>query len=728
VATWGGITGTLSDQTDLQTALNAKQNTLTAGDAITITGDTISADIVPADFFTAGDNVIGTGSTLTLNKTIEAPIQSVEIDGDTTQQTYSGKNLIDYLGVTYSERGASYTVDGNVIAFSKYEEGTYKYCVLLLSLDDSQKLYGKTVTLSYDKASSINGVSCGIRVFWCNPNSLAVSNALNNGFTQTSGHIVDTFSIQSTPPDASQPQIALCIYPDITNAPVASSSTMSISNLQLEIGSSATTYEPYVGGIPSPNPSYPQNVNVVTGEQTVQVSGKNLCYDIQRRTNNSIQFFFPKALSSSTITISTALNVATATNTISLWVDSNNIGNVGTFSGNAGETISRTFTFTGSQMSAIQSGSEVFLQLYKSNAGFTLPTWAQIELGSTATAYEPYQSQSYTVNLGSIELCKLGNYQDYIYKSGSDWYVHKETNKILLDGSTETWYGSVFNNKVRAQLNVRDIKIISSNSDFVGVSDHFYKDISVFGAGINDGMFCQFHDTNQVYWCAPSSCTTLPEFRNWLSNNNTLFYYVLATPTDTKITDSTLVGQLNALAAGTSYLDVTNFAVAATGTNLPAILDVSVFRKSLAGMLAADQDVNDATLTIQKNGATVATFTANSSTATTANITVPTKVSDLTNDAGYTTNTGTITAVQANGTSVATSGTANIPAATTSAYGVTQLSSSTSSTSTSLAATPSAVKSAYDLASGKATITMTTTDPGEGSPLAANSFIAVYEA
>ena len=62
---------------------------------------------------------------------------------------------------------------------------------------------------------------------------------------------------------------------------------------------------------------------------------------------------------------------------------------------------------------------------------------------------------------------------------------------------------------------------------------------------------------------------------------------------------------------------------------------------------------------------------------------------------------GTITGVSANGTSVATSGVANIPAATTSKYGVTQLSSSTSSTSTSLAATPSAVKSAYDLANGK---------------------------
>ena len=68
---------------------------------------------------------------------------------------------------------------------------------------------------------------------------------------------------------------------------------------------------------------------------------------------------------------------------------------------------------------------------------------------------------------------------------------------------------------------------------------------------------------------------------------------------------------------------------------------------------------------------------------------------------GFTKNAGTITGVSANGTSVATSGVANIPAATTSKYGVTKLSSATNSTSTSLAATPSAVKAAYDLANGK---------------------------
>lgn len=45
--------------------------------------------------------------------------------------------------------------------------------------------------------------------------------------------------------------------------------------------------------------------------------------------------------------------------------------------------------------------------------------------------------------------------------------------------------------------------------------------------------------------------------------------------------------------------------------------------------------VNNATLTIQKNGTNVATFTANASTGATANITVPTATSDLTNDSGF---------------------------------------------------------------------------------------------
>ena len=59
--------------------------------------------------------------------------------------------------------------------------------------------------------------------------------------------------------------------------------------------------------------------------------------------------------------------------------------------------------------------------------------------------------------------------------------------------------------------------------------------------------------------------------------------------------------------------------------------------------------VNNGTLTIQKNGTKVATFGANQSTNATANITVPVKVSELTNDSGFTTNKGTVTQVKING-------------------------------------------------------------------------------
>lgn len=78
---------------------------------------------------------------------------------------------------------------------------------------------------------------------------------------------------------------------------------------------------------------------------------------------------------------------------------------------------------------------------------------------------------------------------------------------------------------------------------------------------------------------------------------------------------------------------------------------------------------------------------------------------------------GTITGVSANGTPVATSGVANIPAASTSKYGVTKLSSATNSTSTTLAATPSAVKAAYDLANTyKGTVTKVKINGSEKSP------------
>lgn len=84
---------------------------------------------------------------------------------------------------------------------------------------------------------------------------------------------------------------------------------------------------------------------------------------------------------------------------------------------------------------------------------------------------------------------------------------------------------------------------------------------------------------------------------------------------------------------------------------------------------------------------------------------------------GFTKNTGTITDVTVNGSSVATSGVANIPTASITAYGVTKLTSSTNSTSTTLAATASAVKAAYDLANSFVPMTLNTSTSSFGTSI-----------
>ena len=66
---------------------------------------------------------------------------------------------------------------------------------------------------------------------------------------------------------------------------------------------------------------------------------------------------------------------------------------------------------------------------------------------------------------------------------------------------------------------------------------------------------------------------------------------------------------------------------------------------------ASQPTVNNGTLTIQKNGTNVQTFTANQSSNVTANISVPTKTSELTNDSGYVKSSG-VTSVTTSGTGI----------------------------------------------------------------------------
>lgn len=65
---------------------------------------------------------------------------------------------------------------------------------------------------------------------------------------------------------------------------------IAVTNLQIEKGSVATAYEPYVGGIASPNPAYPQEI-VSSGNSQVNVTlrGKNL-FDISKIKPTNVSY------------------------------------------------------------------------------------------------------------------------------------------------------------------------------------------------------------------------------------------------------------------------------------------------------------------------------------------------------------------------------------------------------------------------------------------------------
>lgn len=101
----------------------------------------------------------------------------------------------------------------------------------------------------------------------------------------------------------------------------------------------------------------------------------------------------------------------------------------------------------------------------------------------------------------------------------------------------------------------------------------------------------------------------------------------LSTTSENPVQNKVITSALN------NKVNSSDLAEVATSGSFTDLINVPVF-----------PTVNNATLTIQKNGTTVNTFTANSSTNKTANITVPTKTSDITNDSGFITGIPTASA------------------------------------------------------------------------------------
>ena len=423
------------------------------------------------------------------------------------------------------------------------------------------------------------------------------------------------------------------------------------AKIQLEQGETASNWESYVGGTASPNPDYPQQIKVVTGTNTIKQTGKNLFDNsVERKSayvvvdiGNTVHYSNSSAFYSyvnccylnanQTYTISLEKNTPLSTTARdSIIVDSN---------GKELESIKlwkdnfSTYTFT-------PSYSGYLVLCVDQNS-----TNIQIEKGTTKTAYESYQSNSHIINLGSIELCKIGTYQDYIYKDNGKWYKHSEIGKVVLDGSESGWEkltGSAITVNSYKLLNYISANRTDNSNPYLS---NYFTAIKASQRYIDKTFFINIQSAIIFSY---DEITTLADFKTWLGTHNTLVYYVLATPTDEEITDTTLISQLEE--TWSLFKNITNNFIITTNNSKPTLdilyaknIDYDIYSKEETDYKFSNkQDV-------LVSGTNIKTIN-NQSLLGSGNISISSG--------------GTATDVQVNGTSITSDNTANI--LTNSAY------------------------------------------------------------
>ena len=193
----------------------------------------------------------------------------------------------------------------------------------------------------------------------------------------------------------------------------------------------------------TPTPDTPIDIEVVTGTQEVKVENVNLfngtLYKGQVLGDGNIN---PSPTNRVT-------NVQTVTGSITYLkagtytISAPNLDYCALLTKNASGTILQNFANQWNALPfnfTLTQGGYVYFTLRNENNTDLTPSEcsAQIEKGSVATTYTPHQEQVQQISLGDIELCKIGNYQDYLYKTSGKNLLDTSQSNINIGGATST--------------------------------------------------------------------------------------------------------------------------------------------------------------------------------------------------------------------------------------------------------------------------------------------------
>lgn len=342
------------------------------------------------------------------------------------------------------------------------------------------------------------------------------------------------------------------------------------------------TFVQGTGQVYNPSPSTPVPIHNVSGDNTIEICGKNL-FNAQIMAGtygNAVYTIGSDGLITQSDTDNSAWNInqnrvfylSAGTYTIRIWGTRRYL-QVRNLTDNSDLLVtpndSATFTLNDRKAVAIKT--------YGTASGLTYPVsyYIQIEKGSTATSYEAYTGNSQLISLGDIELNKINTYQDYIYKTDK-WYLHKEIGKVVLDGS-ESW--SLLNSSSSRNVYQITIDDIENYTTYSATPNMLVDRFSVVSnsASWTPGKASR-GKTAKTFVLIVEPTYTLETFKTWLGTYNTIVNYVLSTPQEIEITDTTLLEQLDNLMAIPLIKDLTHIII--TPNDLTPTLDIEYLRNT----------------------------------------------------------------------------------------------------------------------------------------------------
>lgn len=535
--------GTIAEKlTYLNTTKTMLRDSLNKFGSSILTTDTFrSYDTKLNEIYDKLPKVTQSGAGFTLENVQNGQVDDFKMIGtDLVQSATTGKNLFDkdnaniitaYIGDSYN-----WTFSGSAICYRINCKPNTSYTISCANSNET--IFRGSVTDSEDIPTSGNNLSIYSTVRRTNNSPITVNTGAN----------------------------AKYVLVQLSNTQYLTS----LETLQVEEGSSVTSYEPYTGGIPSPNPDYPQDINVVEGRQVITDKGKNLFdknnaniivasfsqdYKTISQISNNAKILYISCKENTTYTVSKISSARFRILTTDI-VPALEVTGIDFIQNDT----STSLTITTS------SNVNYLCVYYFINGTDTLTEQEildsiQIEEGSTATDYEPYYNPlSYNIdlNLENIYLAKMPNtdYKNRIYRNNGNWYFEEKVKKIVLDGS-QYWdlaNSGTDNYSYRLVLGRRII-------NGYGISSHYPYQSSIVASNTVEGFnILNITNTTSQIRIRYGTEQTTENFRSWLSNHNVTVWYVLENSTTTQITNTTLINQLEAISVhtGTNIITISN--------------------------------------------------------------------------------------------------------------------------------------------------------------------------